>query len=73
MINTNNQSLRFRRLIEFWMKLVKLSTIIHTCEVLIEIFILELVLIETGTDIRTLIEFYSPIEYRSISVLAILL
>lgn len=38
---------------------VKSSTIIHTCEVLIEIFILELVLIETGTDIRRLIGFYS--------------
>lgn len=50
------------------MKLVKLSTIIHTCEVLIEIFILEVVLIETGTDITTLIGFYMPGEYSSMDV-----
>jgi len=50
------------------MKLVKLSTIIHTCEVLIEIFILEVVLIETGTDITTLIGFYFPVKYSSIGV-----
>lgn len=50
------------------MKLIKLSTIIHTFEVLIEIFILELVLIETGTGIRTLIGFYSPVEYYSIDI-----
>jgi hypothetical protein len=50
------------------MKLVKLSTIIHTFEVIIEIFILELVLIETGTDIKTLIGFYSPVEYCSIDI-----
>jgi len=50
------------------MKLVKLSTIIHTCEVLIEIFILEVVLIETGTDITTLIGFYLSVEYSSMGV-----
>lgn len=50
------------------MKFVKLSTIIHTCEVLIKIFVSELVLIENGTDIRTLIGFYLLVEYGSIRV-----
>lgn len=54
------------------MNLIKSSTIIHTCEVLIEIFILELVLIETGTDIRRLIGFYSLWDIVQ-SVLAIAL
>lgn len=50
------------------MKIIKLSTIIHTCEVLIEIFVLELALIEIGTDIRTLIGFYLMVGYCSIGV-----